>query len=59
MTTHVRQLPRVMPLAQVAREVLAMDVHDAYKMARAGKLKGAFKVGKHWYVSLPMMIAGM
>jgi hypothetical protein len=48
-----------MPLAQVAREVLVMDVHDAYKLARRGKLKGTFKVGRSWYVSLPAMIAGM
>lgn len=59
MSTSVRRLPRVMPLAQVAREVLVMDVHDTYKAARDGRTKGAFKIGKHWYVSLPAMIAGM
>ncbi len=48
MSDHIRQLPRVMPLAQVALEVLVMDVHDAYKAARDGKLKGAFKIGKLW-----------
>lgn len=59
MSTSVRQFPRVMPLARVAREVLLVDAHDAYKLARHGKLPGTFKVGKHWYVSLPAMIAGM
>lgn len=37
--TH--QLPRIMWLASVAREVLGIDVHEVYKLARAGRLQGA------------------
>jgi len=48
-----------MPLAQVARELLGLDVHDTYRLAREGKLAGAFKIGKHWFVSVPLMIRGM
>lgn len=59
MSTRIRHLPRVMPLAQVAREVLMIDQHDAYKHAKEGKIAGAFKLGKLWYVSLPAMIAAM
>lgn len=58
-TVRVRRLPRVMPLAQVAREVLMIDSHEAYKMAKAGTISGAFKIGKLWYVSLPAMIVAM
>ena len=53
------QLPRIMPLAQVARELLALDVHEVYKLARFGRLPGAFKVGKLWFVSIPTLIAAM
>ena len=53
------QLPRIMPLAQVARELLALDVHEVYKMARDGRLRGAFKIGKLWYVSVPRLIVEM
>jgi len=53
------QLPRIMPLAQVARELLALDVHEVYKLARFGRLPGAFKVGKLWFVSVPRLIAAM
>ena len=60
MSTHIGcQLPRVMPLAQVARELLALDVHEVYKLARFGRLPGAFKVGKLWFVSVPRLIAAM
>jgi len=48
-----------MPLAQVARELLMLDVHDVYKLARDGRLPGAFKLGKLWFVSVPRMIAAM
>lgn len=52
-------MPRVMPLAQVARELLSLDVHETYKLAREGKLAGAFKIGKNWFVSVPIMIKAM
>jgi hypothetical protein len=48
-----------MPIGDVAREILAIDVHEAYALARKGELVGAFKIGKRWYVSLPRMIEGM
>jgi len=53
------QLPRVMPLAQVARELLMLDVHEVYKLARSGRLPSAFKVGELWFVSVPRLIAAM
>ena len=53
------QLPRVIPLAQVARELLVLDVHEVYKMASEGRLPGAFKIGKLWFVSVPRLIAAM
>ena len=55
----VRTLPRVMPLAQVARDILCLDPHEAYRLARDGKLAEAFKIGKCWYVSMPKMLRGM
>ena len=57
-TSH-HQLPRVIPLAQVARDLLALDVHEVYKLARSGRLPGAFKIGAFWYVSVPKLIAAM
>ena len=53
------QRPRIMPLAQVARELLMLDVHEVYKLASRGRLAGAFKVGKLWFVCVPKMIAAM
>ena len=53
------QLPRILPLAQVARELLMLDVHEVYKLARYGRLPGAFKMGKLWFVSVPRLIAAM
>lgn len=53
------QLPRIMPLAYIAREILGMDVHDAYRLARAGRLQGAFKVGDRWFVSVPKLIVAI
>lgn len=53
------QLPRVMPLAQVARELLMLDVHDVYRLARDGRLPGAFKIGKKWFISVPRLIVAM
>ncbi len=58
-TASSHQLPRIMPLAQVARELLMLDVHEVYKLAGYGRLPGAFKVGKLWYVSVPRLIAAM
>ena len=58
-TPRIRRLPRVMPLAQVARDVLMIDPHEAYKMAKRGTLVGAFKIGTSWFISLPVMIAAM
>lgn len=55
----IKQLPRVMTLARAARDVLAIDRHEAYRLAREGKIEGVFKVGKFWFVSLPRLIAGM
>ncbi len=52
-------LPRVMPLARAAREVLALDTHEVYRLAREGKIPGAFKVGKLWFVSVVTMIRGL
>lgn len=57
--TTCHQLPRVMPLAQVARELLMLDVHDVYKLAREGRLPGAFKLGKLWFVCVPRMVRTM
>ncbi len=54
-----RQLPRIMPLAEVASELLMLDVHEVYKLARSGRLPGAFKIGAFWYVSVPRLIATM
>ena len=48
-----------MPLARVAREILLLDVHEVYRLAREGTLAGAFKVGKLWFVSIPTMIKEM
>jgi hypothetical protein len=48
-----------MLLSQVAREVLRLEPADAIEMAQRGTLAGAFKLGKHWYISLPVMIAAM
>ena len=56
-TTH--QLPRIMPLASVARELLGMDVHDVYRLAKSGRLQGAFKLGDRWFVSVPKLIAAI
>ena len=58
-TASSHQLPRVIPLAQVARELLALDVHEVYKIARNCRLPGAFKIGALWYVSVPRLIAAM
>ncbi len=52
-------LPRAMPLARAAREILALDTHEVYRLAREGKIPGAFKVGKNWFVSVVTMIRGM
>ena len=52
-------MPRVMPLRRAAREILALDVHEVYRLAREGKIPGAFKIGKLWFVSVVTMIAGM
>lgn len=48
-----------MPLARAAREILALDTHEVYRLAREGKIPGAFKVGKLWFVSVVTMIQGM
>ena len=53
------QIPRVLPLATVAREILMMDIHEVNKMARDGRICGAFKLGNRWFVSLPKLILGM
>ena len=53
------QRPRIMSLAQVARELLMLDVHEVHKLASCGRLAGAFKVGKLWFVCVPKMIAAM
>jgi len=53
------QLPRILPLATAARELLMIDRREASKLAREGRIVGAFKLGKRWYVSLPKLIAGM
>ncbi len=55
----IRQLPRVMPLARAATEVLGIDPHEACRLAREGQIPGAFKVGKLWFVSLLRMIREM
>ena len=52
-------LPRIMPLNIVARELLMIDTREACKMAREGRILGAFKLGDRWFVSLPKMIVGM
>jgi hypothetical protein len=54
-----RSLPRVMPLARAAREILSLDTHEVYRLAREGKIPGAFKVGKLWFVAVVAMIRGM
>lgn len=57
--THAPSLPRAMPLARAAREILALDTHEVYRLAREGRIPGAFKVGKLWFVSVVTMIRGM
>jgi hypothetical protein len=60
MSTSSRyQLPRILPLATAARELLMIDGHEACNLARDGRIVGAFKLGNRWYVSLPKLIAGM
>jgi hypothetical protein len=58
-SNHVRRLPRVVPLARAAREILGIDRHEGYRLAREGKLEGVFKIGNRWFVSLPIMIGRM
>lgn len=55
----VRRFPRVMPLARAAKEILSIDPHEGYRLAREGKIQGAFKVGNLWFVSTLTMIRGM
>ena len=57
--SSIRSLPRVMPLARAAKEILALDTHEVYRLAREGKIPGALKVGKLWFVSVVAMIGGM
>jgi hypothetical protein len=54
-----KSLPRVMPLARAATEILALDPHEVYRLAREGKIPGTFKVGRLWFVSVVNMIRGM
>ena len=54
--SSIRSLPRVMPLARAAKEILALDTHEVYRLAREGKVPGAFKVGKLWFVAVVTMI---
>ena len=58
-TTSKFQFPRIMPLHVVARELLMINTREACKMAREGRILGAFKLGDRWFVSLPKMIVGM
>ncbi len=48
-----------MPLARAAREILALDEHEVYRLAREGQIPGAFRIGKLWFVSVVTMIRGM
>jgi len=48
-----------MPLTRAADEILGIDRHEAYRLAREGRIPGAFKVGKPWFVSTLKMIRGM
>ena len=59
MSTSRYQLPRILPLATAARELLMIDIHEANKLAREGRILGAFKIGNRWFVSLPKLIVGM
>ena len=47
------QRPRIMPLAQVAREILMLDSTRSTSLLSRGRLAGAFKVGKLWFVAFP------
>ena len=55
----VRQLPPVMPLSRAAKAVLGIDRHEAYRLAREGKIAGTFKIGKLWFVTVTTMIREM
>ncbi len=59
MSAPIKQLPPVVPLAIAAREILSIDRHEAYRLVKDGKLGGAFKVGKYWYVNVRRMISEM
>jgi hypothetical protein len=48
-----------MPLARAAREIILLDEHEVYRLARLGQIPGAFKVGKNWFVAVVAMIRGM
>lgn len=55
----VPSYPRVMPLAKAAREILGIDPHEGYRLAREGQIPGVFKIGKCVFVSTLIMIRGL
>lgn len=57
--SKVPSYPRVMPLAKAATDILGIDPHEGYRLAREGRIPGAFKVGKRVFVSTLNMIRGL
>ena len=55
----VPSYPRVMPLAKAAREILGINTHEGYRLARDGQIPGVFKIGKWVFVSTMIMIREM
>ena len=45
----MRMLPIVMTAAQLI-EVLGQDKADVYRALQAGKIPGAYRAGKRWYI---------
>jgi excisionase family DNA binding protein len=52
-----RALPADVQHLSWAAEQLGIGVSTAYRLAQAGELPGAFKVGAQWRVSVPRFLA--
>jgi excisionase family DNA binding protein len=52
-----RSLPADVKHLSWAAEQLGIGVSTAYRLAQAGQIPGAFRVGAQWRVSVPRFLA--
>ncbi len=56
---HPRTLPGDVEYLEWAAERLGIGLSTSYRLAKAGKMPGAFQIGSQWRISVPAFEAAI